>query len=355
MKHKYLSLAVLSLFSGMTMAATSVTLYGTAEIAYRDDTRDNSELRQDAAGESRVGFKGQEDLGNGMAAFFQLESRYNLDTGVNTGTNDNTGFFDEKAFVGLSFANGAHKVYFGKAPSPIDRLGNNVGHLVNDFGVKSSMGGWRNGAFYDYNANGLLVAAAVTTKGGAYSPNTNATLDKNGNVIALSEGAKDSKSSYGISARYDAANWYLGAGWQADNDRGAGIADFTAMTPTIDTDTGSGVKHEWLVVGGYKWNPVFLGASYADARGYDDEKRRIIQAHIGGNLTPNDQLFVNYANYRTKDDVSTYEKVQKYGLGYVHSLSKRTSVFAGVARINDGLKDDDADYTDYDIGLKHTF
>ena len=41
MKHKYLSLAVLSLFSGMTMAATSVTLYGTAEIAYRDQTGDD--------------------------------------------------------------------------------------------------------------------------------------------------------------------------------------------------------------------------------------------------------------------------------------------------------------------------
>ena len=92
MKHKYLSLAVLSLFSGMTMAATSVTLYGTAEIAYRDQTGDNLSLRQDAAGESRLGVKGQEDLGNGTAAFFQLESRYDLDTGANTGTAGNFGF-----------------------------------------------------------------------------------------------------------------------------------------------------------------------------------------------------------------------------------------------------------------------
>ena len=340
MKHKYLSLAVLSLFSGMTMAATSVTLYGTAEIAYRDDTKDNSELRQDAAGESRVGFKGQEDLGNGMAAFFQLESRYNLDTGANSGSIPNkkglsSGFFDEKSVVGLSFANGAHKAYFGKSASPIDRIGNNVGHLANDFGVKSSMGGWRNGAFYDYNANGLAIAAAVTTKGGAYSPE-----------FAVAEGStsattgKEEKSAYGISLRYDAANWYAGAGWQADNDI---------------NQHDSKVKNEWLVVGGYKWNPVFFGASYADANQYNDTKRRIIQAHIGGNLTPNDQLFVNYANYRTKTKDVRSEKVQKYGLGYTHSLSKRTSVFAGVARINDGLKDGDADYTDYDIGLKHTF
>lgn len=339
MKYKLLSLAVLSAFSGIAAAATNVTLYGTAEIAYRDQTGDNLSLRQDAAGESRVGFKGQEDLGNGTAAFFQLESRYNLDTGANTGELNKTGFFDEKAVVGLSFANGMHKVYFGKSASPIDRIGNNIGHLANDFGVKTSMGGWRNGAFYDYNANGLAVAAAVTTKGGAYSPNT----------ANVTEGGKDTKSSYGISARYDAANWYFGAGWQADNDK----------TPAKDSSssvTGSGVKNEWLAVAGYKFNPVFLGASYADAKGYGSsnssfDHRRIIQAHVGANLTPNDLLFVNYGRYKT--DGANKEKTNKYGLGYVHSLSKRTSAFAGVARVKDSLKD--TSYTDWDVGIKHTF
>lgn len=329
MKHKYLSLAVLSLFSGMTMAATSVTLYGTAEIAYRDQTGDSLSVRQAASGESRLGVKGQEDLGNGTAAFFQLESRYDLDTGANTGTAAGTGFFDEKAVVGLSFANGVHKVYFGKSASPIDRIGNNIGHLANDIGVKSSMGGWRNGAFYDYNANGLAIAAAVTTKGGAFAPPT----------VNSTEGAKGEKSSYGISARYDAANWYFGAGWQADNDIKA---------------RDSGVKNEWLAVAGAKFNPVTVGVSYADANKYAKAKRRILQAHISGNLTPNDQLFVNYGNVKGKNSTGIVnEKSHKYGLGYVHSLSKRTSVFAGVARVKDTLNK--KSYTDWDVGVKHTF
>ncbi len=329
MKYKLLSLAVLSAFSGIAAAATNVTLYGTAEIAYRDQTGDNLSLRQDAAGESRVGFKGQEDLGNGTAAFFQLESRYNLDTGANTGELNKTGFFDEKAVVGLSFANGMHKVYFGKSASPIDRIGNNIGHLANDIGVKSSMGGWRNGAFYDYNANGLAVAAAVTTKGGAFDPPT----------VAATEGVKGEKSSYGISARYDAANWYFGAGWQADNDINA---------------HDSGVKNEWLAVAGVKFAPVTVGVSYADANKYAKADRRVMQAHISGNLTPNDQLFATYGNVKGKDSTGAVnEKGHKYGLGYVHSLSKRTSVFAGVARVKDTLNDDS--YTDWDVGLKHTF
>ncbi len=328
MKHKYLSLAVLSLFSGMTMAATSVTLYGTAEIAYRDQTGDNLSLRQDAAGESRLGVKGQEDLGNGTAAFFQLESRYNLDTGANTGTAGGTGFFDEKAVVGLSFANGAHKVYFGKSASPIDRIGNDIGHLANGQSVYYSMGGWRNGAFYDYSANGLAVNAAVTTKGGAFAPPT----------VATTEGAAGEKSSYGLSARYDATNWYLGGAWQADNDVNA---------------HGSGVKNEWLVTTGVKFNPVAVGASYAKAKGYNGVKGQKIQAHISADLTANDKLFATYGNWNKKTNGVSTEKGNKYGLGYVHSLSKRTSVFAGVARVKNSIAN--TSYTDWDVGVKHTF
>lgn len=273
MKHKYLSLAVLSLFSGMTMAATSVTLYGTAEVAYQDNTKSGTSVYQGADGESRVGFKGQEDLGNGTAAFFQLESRYNLDTGANTGETGGTGFFDEKSIVGLSFANGAHKVYFGKSAAPIDRIGNDIGHLSTGQSVYYSMGGWRNGAFYDYSANGLAVNAAVTTKGGAYDPTSQ-----------VKEGVANSKASYGLSARYDASNWYLGAAWQADNNN----------LTVNDDEVKTGVKNEWLVTAGVKFNPVAVGASYSRAKGYEGMKGRKIQAHISGNVTPNDQLYATY-------------------------------------------------------------
>ena len=64
-------------------------------------------------------------------------------------------------------------------------------------------------------------------------------------------------------------------------------------------------------------------------------------------------LFVNYGRYNTKTDGANKEKTNKYGLGYVHSLSKRTSVFAGVARVKDSIAD--TSYTDWDVGVKHTF
>jgi general bacterial porin, GBP family len=344
MKKSLLALVVLGSFAGVASAANSVTLYGTAEIAYQKDggvwqdlKGTNGGFRQDAAGESRVGFKGTEDLGNGMAAFFQMEARFNLDTGANTGTVDGTGFFDEKSVVGLSFANGEHSVYFGKAPSPIDRLGNNVGHLHADMGTFQSRGGWRNGAFYDYSKNGLLVAAAVTTKGGVVD-NTN-------------EGATGEKSSYGLSAKYTASNWSFGAGWQADHAE---------------------VKNEWKVVGSYTFNPVTIGATYASSKGgtgYGFDKGRTIQAHIAFDVTSRDNVHLTYFNgkqnggsFTSTAGTSGYDtwKLTKYALGYKHSLSKRTSVFASVARAKLSYSDaalgsTSKSGTGWDMGIKHTF
>lgn len=370
-KSSLLALAVLGSFTGMASAANSVTLYGTAEVAYQDSNK--SDFKQHAPGESRLGFKGSEDLGGGVSAFFQMESRFDLDTGANTGTSEGTGFFDEKSIVGLSFADGVHKVYFGKSNSPIDRIGNNIGHLANDFGVKSSMGAFRNGAFYDYSANGLKAGVAITTKGGAPGNSNTGTFSKNdiNNTTTQVEGQKGSKSSYGLYARYDAANWYAGGAWQADNDINAVGGSLAGLM---------GIKNEWLLVSGVKFSPVTFGMSYARAKLYEDVlgrvetggKRTIWQAHLSADLTPNDVVFVNYQNIKGKGDSGvTYEKQDAWGLGYTHALSKRTSVFAGFARVNtkvgvqvstnssgdlvlDGGQGTGKE-NKWDFGIKHTF
>ncbi|TDR32564.1 porin [Hydromonas duriensis] len=362
MKQTLLALAVLGSFAGAASAASSVTLYGKVETAYQNQTKDNLSTTQGAAGESRLGFKGTEDLGNGMSAFFQLEHKINADTGANNGD-----FFEEKSIVGLSFANGAHKIYFGKSNSPIDRIGNNVGHLSTDIAVKSSMGGWRNGAYYDYTSGALSVGAAVTTKGGA-AGNSSTTISSG----TVTEGQSGTKSSYGAYVLYAPTNWSLGAAWQADNDNtGANVPSaYKAQLP--DTFNVWGIKNEWLVTGSYTYKPVTFNASYAAAKFYNDAKRKIWQASLVGQLTSNDKLFVNYNNIKTTSLGATMEKQYQYGLGYIHSLSKRTEIFANVALVNSkaGLSttvdsdgntiaipdsNDPIKYTKWDIGLRHSF
>ncbi|MEI2678389.1 MAG: porin [Burkholderiaceae bacterium] len=103
------SAALLSLVAGAAHAQSSVTLYGRVDLGYqysdksrRADGKDGgsvSELANGGIRPSIFGFKGSEDLGGGLKAFFNLESHFDAGTGQTTST-----FFRRQANVGLSSA-----------------------------------------------------------------------------------------------------------------------------------------------------------------------------------------------------------------------------------------------------------
>lgn len=325
MKKSLTALAVLGLLSGTASAATSVTLYGKVQAAYQNVGGDGKGVMQTSAGESRVGFKGTEDLGNGMAAFFQMEAKFDADTGTSNGSS----FFGEKSVVGLSFANGQHSLYFGRSASPMDRIGYSDDHLSSGLGWKSSAGNWTNGAYYDYKGanNGLLVFAGATTKGG-YAGNTN-------------EGVSSEKASYGLTMAYRVSpNWVFGAGYQADND-----------TLAVKNEFGVGTK--------FTINPVSIALSYASAKlGATNPispngKERRIHSTISAMITPNDKVFVNYLH----DKVKNVQTEQRFGLGYIHSLSKRTEIFAngGYRKTTYVSSAASTKQKLWDVGVRHSF
>ena len=324
MKKSLLALAVLTAATGVAQAASSVTLYGKVQTAYINVTGDGLSVQQASAGESRVGIKVNEDLGNGMAAFAHLEAKFDADTGASNGSD----FFGEKSVVGLSFANGQHALYFGRSASPMDRFGYSDDHLSSGLGWKSSAGNWTNGAYYDYKSstNGLLVFAGATTKGG-YAGNTN-------------EGTSGSKASYGLTAAYRVnPNWVFGAGYQADND-------------------ASAVKNEFGVGTKFTFSPVTVALSYASAKlGASHKmapngKERRIHSTISAMVTPADKVFVNYLN----DKIKGYSKEQRFGLGYIHSLSKRTELFANAGyRKTTYTAGGSTKSKLWDVGMRHSF
>jgi predicted porin len=83
--------------------ASTVTIYGIMDLGVEYRTRNNaagdSVLRVNSGGlnTSRLGFKGKEDLGNGLSAQFNLESEVVADTG----SADTSAFFGRQAWVGL--------------------------------------------------------------------------------------------------------------------------------------------------------------------------------------------------------------------------------------------------------------
>jgi len=103
------------LFAAGLLAATcaqaqsNVTIYGQVDTAIRYtnniDGKNNSVMQVVSGGmnASKLGFKGEEDLGNAMKAVFLMESGFSVDTGKPAQQNvGNNTLFGRQSFVGLS-------------------------------------------------------------------------------------------------------------------------------------------------------------------------------------------------------------------------------------------------------------
>jgi len=91
MKKTLVALAVLAA-SGAAMAQSSVTLWGVADAALTQASsavNKKTQLNNSGISSSQLGFRGNEDLGGGMAAHFWLEAGVANDNGSGGGTNTN--------------------------------------------------------------------------------------------------------------------------------------------------------------------------------------------------------------------------------------------------------------------------
>ena len=328
MKKSVLALVVLSATAGAAQAASSVTMYGRADVAYSKTT--GSSLMQSGGGETRLGIKGQEDLGNGLAATFQLEGRFDLDTGAKTA---NRSFFDRESTVGLKGSFG--HIRLGRSISMMDRgiAFVNVGRRATDLTNYASATRHSNGLFYTYANGPYEFGADVTTKG-SYNEGQSGSTD---------DGVIGQKPAFGAYGKYSANGLTVGLAYQADGRKAA---------KTIAKEFGAALS--------YNINPVTLGVSYA--QGNDNvvgskAKSRIWEASASIAATANDTVNLIYRNDRRKSTVgavtAAYKRQTSYGLGYIHALSKRTSVYADVARTKDTVANTKA--TTWDIALRHNF
>jgi len=110
MQQKLIALAVATLTSGTALAQSNVTIYGIADMGYiygsgdagagKSGTNTFSGVESGMRSGSRLGFRGSEDLGNGLKAIFTLE--YSLYIDQNRGVGNSGGLNARQQFVGLS-------------------------------------------------------------------------------------------------------------------------------------------------------------------------------------------------------------------------------------------------------------
>jgi predicted porin len=406
MQKKIIAMLVAGLVSGVAYAQTNVTVYGRADLGYTYSKSDYRKFQGVESGQgigggaSRIGLMGEENLGNGLKAVFKFEWGVAADMG--------TGPIGERyTYAGLagSFGN----VLFGRNGTASDYylgatgvMGINGYEPINLFRGKMPLmdGGqrWNNSITYNSPNFSGFDFMAIYSFGEQTNGQKNA-IGYGACSIALPGAApingpcESSDTSdagrFGIGVRYANGPLYLTALYhtRADDD-GARIVG-------SPVNTGFGAKG-WAVGGTYDFKVVKLYANYVRLKANDDgwadflvdggsDKQTTWSLGIGipvsgaGTVVAEYAQYKDYLNYGARDiilgginnrDVGRAgHKAKGYSVGYKHVLSKRTSLYTYVSRIDNdrginagwgggtanGTGVAGEDQTNFSIGILHLF
>jgi predicted porin len=362
MKRISLIAAAAALGAGPSFAQSSLTLFGVVDAGvshYRTTSSSwnplrPAELRQSQTvlspsgnASSRIGFRGTEDLGGGLAAGFWLEAPLNNDTGGGIAN------FGRRSTLSLSGPFGELRLgrdytasFWNDAifdPFSVNGVGTNLIAVVNSNIAASralATGGLLNGGLSAGTDSYLRTSNAVSYflpqgLGGFY-----------GQVqYALHENVKVSNQPDSPSKR----GRYVGGriGWAsgpADVALGYGestLASTAAQSEKIKS-LNLGASYDFGLVKVFgEWSRV-RDVRSSTSTALPGAELRLIDRYDGLMAGVNvplgaGMLRASYARVRFENGLNLPDgnsSVNKLALGYVHNLSKRTALYASVARIH---------------------
>lgn len=369
MQKKLIALAVAAVTSGAAFAQSNVTIYGTIDMGYLyrggnsgavQNTHSSHALQGNSA-QSSIGFKGVEDLGNGLKALFDLEYRLTPDANSTIG-----GAGAGHQYVGLTGA-------FGTA-------------------VAGYLDGLRYGIYGKYSPFGNYSVGNFTSMTTQYDRAQNAIAYISpsfaGFTLILATATNTQATEGGLASIHPG----LAAGGNNGDDRLFSINAIYANGPLsidLDYETTKTVGMEnsrlYVATGGvsYDFGVVKVSGLYDIIKGDPNSL-------IGGNTTldlggvglgnsynrrnwmlgasvPFGKVSFLAGYGRVKDKTLTDADASKWAVGARYALSKRTTLYADFAHINN---DTNAAYTinpmgnnsgtsgginGLDLGIKHTF
>jgi predicted porin len=366
-KISLLSLALLGT-AGAAQAQNSVTLYGVIDTGISYVSRANEAgdtrwgMQNGTLSGPRFGLKGQEDLGGGLKAIFQLENGFDPGTGQ---LNQGGRLFGRQAYVGLTgntwgtFTMGRQydpsvdmvqpltgDNYWGAAfatPGDIDNYDNDLRVSNSVKYVSPTFGGFQFEGIY-----GFSNLAGTTGQGQTW-----------GGALSYNNGALGLAASYLYANNPTAGRTTSTAGgW---NSPSGDSLFFTPINIGYQTAHSIGIAR---AAGQYQFGSFTAGASYSFAQYKNDgsslfteqEKFNVANAFVNFQLTPATLLGLGYTYTHGSGDTSAnYHQVS---LGADYSLSKRTDVYAvgayqhasGTQRNADGVTTSSAQASVADFG-----
>jgi predicted porin len=427
MKKSLVALAVLAA-AGAASAQSSVTLFGVVDasissVSNKSELIGNANpfapfspatlflpnsvkssktgLNNSAYNSSRIGFRGTEDLGGGLAASFWLEGALGNDEGQAGGSvayGSNTigtgasGLFNRRSTVSLSGGfgelrlgrdykptfwnytvfdpfgtNGSGTNVMQKAAGGFEtsnvRANNTVGYFL-----PSNLGGFygqlqysfSEQAKFDSNAQGVFNNES---RGGRYVGGrfgyANGPLD-----VAVAYSEQINTSNFNLGTNSDAKNLNVGASWDF------GVVKLFGQVGQIKSETEFSGNNSPIFNPSTKLKGYLLGATVPVGPGLIRASYSAVKISVDNN-----PLLLN--PFVTTED----PKANQFALGYVHNLSKRTALYATATYVKNkngagytaGSSDIDvpfvATYTNsgftgayrpkssmgYDLGIRHSF
>ena len=316
-----IALAVLAtLASGAALAQSSVTLYGRLNVtAERQKVgSDTQTVLEDNY--SRIGFKGEEDLGGGLKAGFIIEHGFDPTTGAAAST-----FWGRQSEVYLSSKLG------------MLRLGNFTQESLYATADVVSMHNHNTGtsadALYTYFGSDVNKVAYRTPEfvKGLWAEASIA------EAVAgtVAQGGTNGKRPVDLAVNYDLGKLQLGAGYtKADQD------------------------NQFAVRASYGMGPFTL-AAYAQRDEINDASRNVFR--VAGMYTLGASEFhVNVGYAGKRGDLADTQATQAT-LGYNYNLSKRTKVYGFVTKVDNKAaaeymtKKAGVDFSSVAVGVRHNF
>ena len=396
---KKLLIAVTAAVLGMSVAhaQSSVTIYGILDVGYigtnykgvgtsATNKQTTNAFGNSAEQASRLGFKGQEDLGGGTSAVFTLE------TGLNPNQSTLSTFNTRQAFVGLkqtgygTAAIGTQytPIYNAVAVTDAGQSNNMLGSLIyasnpqsngnsgsGTFANSSSSAGTSD-AFTLRTSNALTLKTdkfagfageAIVVSNGVNSTQT--TTVTNGTTTIT--GGENTNSGWGLGVNYTWNKLYATVAYQAFKNYTSGT--LTTPTPALWTTASGGVNtqdNQTYAAATYDFGILKAYAQYINRKATDSlntgyyAQRRAEQIGVRGFFTPTIEGWASAGLGKTTafGQGQPTANFTGYQLGTNYWLSKRTNAYAifGSTQTSSVAPSTAAvSGNGYAVGVRHTF
>jgi len=390
MKKSLLALAAMGAFAGAAQAQSSVTVYGIIDVGFiggnnrgfnatgNPQKSTYSSFGSSAESTSRLGFRGTEDLGGGMAAFFTIETALTPNTASNSlgGTNRQT-------FVGVR-QKGIGEVSIGTQYTPIHiaigqtsagQQNNMVGDVIypiapgnngNTVGDQAAIAGTNqnqtNTGAYTIRTNNMLRLQSANFAGFVGTAfYTMANQDNTQN--SATSGGPNNKDGWGVGINYTWNKLLITANYQsfkANQPTSTGFTPWTAQSTALNA-----TDNQQYYAATYDFGVLKAYIQYINRKATDEKNSNLYisrsaqQIGVRGFMTKTIEGWASYGMGKFDSIQANSVNFTGYQLGSNYWLSKRTNLYAIFGSTSQSSStiaaQPSAGANNYAVGVRHTF